>query len=178
MDPAIASPFARWQICEELSDSTVLYKYEVEPVQMKEIYRELQQKRKYSNFLHRLYGLTAESNEGPHKYTNPYALQEFEVYKFFPTREPETVRKEEYVFVCLLKRKASGDIVPFYVSKLYDPHHGLHAHRYLFLTFAEGIGIAERSAEAKSTTRDFNLELHYLELRKHHERGKAKYSYT
>ena len=62
-------------------------------------------------------------------------------------------------------------IVPFFVSKIYDPHRGLGAHRFVFAEHMNRIMLAEGAAKVSSGP-DFNVELHYLELRKHNAPGK------
>ena len=62
-------------------------------------------------------------------------------------------------------------IVPFWVTKGYDLHRGLHAHRYIIPVWHTSVMLAEEPAAVYSRP-DFNVELHYLELKKHHTFGK------
>jgi len=81
--------------------------------------------------------------------------------------------KEEYAFLCFVKEVGSNFIIPFHVSKAYNVRQGLHSHRFIFLDKEKFDGstlmLVERSGEAY-TRPDFNVELHYLEL-KNHELG-------
>jgi len=69
-----------------------------------------------------------------------------------------------------------NDIIPIYVSKAYDAQGGVHVHHFIFLDETqfdnEGLMIVEKCAEAYIRP-DFNVELHYLELRKHNQLGKV-----
>ena len=68
-----------------------------------------------------------------------------------------------------------NDIIPVYVTKAYDITKGLHVHRYVHLDSNEFQGEELMLAEGLAiayTRPDFNVELHYLELRKYHQSGK------
>ena len=82
---------------------------------------------------------------------------------------------KEYVFTCLLADINDLDnIHPLYVAKAYNTRRGLHVHRFLFPEKKEKrfqrVMLAEQPAKVY-TLPDFNVELHYLELRKLHEPG-------
>lgn len=105
----------------------------------------------------------------------PYKLMVFEVERVsFHDRigSPGNIPKLEHVFVCLLKQKHNPNrVFRFFVSKAYGAFDGLHAHRFVFLTDDknhQSMMLVEGSAEVHKKT-DFNVELHYLELRKHHQ---------
>jgi len=195
---------------------------------MEDVYEELGEP-KYSKIFHRIYRSPVPRNpRHPYEYTNPYRKLEFAVTQYFPADadiDPITIRKKEYVFLCLLRVEGTseeyseegksdeedfddedieesqweeeysdedemsgtysdvetyssegsnqGDIIPFYVSKAYGTHRGIHAHRFLFFLAREEsddtkIMLAGESATAYMRP-DFNVELHYLKLRERYQ---------
>ena len=85
-------------------------------------------------------------------------------------QETDILYIREYVFVCLMKRESSNDSIPYYVSKVYNL---LNSLRFIVLPKSESfepfthIMLAEEPAKVFGNI-DFNVELHYLELRKYH----------
>lgn len=170
--------------------SGIFTEYQRTPAYEEDIFTSLQQQ--YSNVFHQ----TTSSDESHYQHshhTNPYTLRQFEVSIVLPD-DPYgqliPIYKREFVFTCLFQEQRatrnscpgsdeenwdeenSTDIIcPFYVSKLYDILHGFRAHRFVFLEKGE-VFLAEVSAEAYIRP-DFNVELHYLELRKRHQPGKG-----
>lgn len=168
-DPATTDAFTRLQICEDISNIGIFAYEEKIPVDKKEIFTELKQPQ-YAEIFNRIYNSTDLQ-----KYSNPYTQQEFRIFQYFPRHlhvEPAPIFRKDYVFICLLKREGTDKIVPFYVSKPYDLHRGFSVHRFVFSmsSSSQDIMLAERSADVYVKS-DFNVELHYLELRKHHEPG-------
>lgn len=176
LNPSIRDAATRLRICDDISNSGVFEIYgdgALEAVDMTQIYSELQEP-KYSSLFHRIYSPAPKSQNSQHAlhvYTNSYTKQEFVLTKFALNQNheytPVSFANEEYVFVCLLKRKNSKDIVPFYVTKEYDMQYG---RRYVFLNTDTEIMLAEKPAKSKVRP-DFNVELHYIEVRKRRESG-------
>jgi hypothetical protein len=89
----------------------------------------------------------------------------------------QPINVNEYVFECVLKRedKLSDEHNSYYVSKAYNLQHDL---RFVFLQNPYHssymlLMIAEKSAEPVEKP-DFSVELHYLEVRKHHVPGERQ----
>lgn len=119
-----------------------------------------------------------------------YVQRQFEVTRYFPLAlEAVSVFKKEYVLICWQKRRkiagsypfylSKSELHPFYVSKAYGENRGLHVHRFVFLReedmeeTTEGsqkIMLAEGPAQ-DYRRQDFNIELHYLELKKRYHTG-------
>lgn len=129
----------------------------------------------------RIYGPTPESDQ-PTLYG--YRQLDFEVYRanLGPFNEPFPFHnKKEYVLVCWLEVESRNKIVPFYVSKAYNEDRGFGIHRFVILENETvdyypldepQILLAEGPAlDYKYIKPDFNIELHYIELRKRYQPG-------
>lgn len=127
-------------------------------------------------------------NEVPSESQNSSRLYEYsneytQIVKFLPNDDGSSILPgEEFVFVCPLKMKNYDTIVPLYVTKTYGPPSGIHSHRFAFMRWYDSkelykvideIFLVEGSAETYVRP-DFNVEMQYLELRKHHEPGKIQ----
>jgi hypothetical protein len=147
-------------------------------VTMAEIYDELGRLPKYATIFRQIYRPVDDT----HEYINPYSQQEFEFINFVLGEDrdyrPVSVKREESVFMCSLRERLSDDIVPFYVSKAYDVRDG---RRYVLSGRSRAIGpdendqdiglmLVKKSAEAYVSLH-FNVELHYLEVKKHYRAG-------
>lgn len=89
---------------------------------------------------------------------------------------------EEYVIACPIKKLINGYVFPFYISKEYNvsPLDELYMPaRFLFINFWTDmlnisndfyLLLAEEPAIGHGDP-DFNVELHYLQLRKHVQPG-------
>lgn len=166
LDPANSNARNRQRICEEVTGSGFFEWYAMSPVNLNAIYTELTQPR-YFDIFHQIY--SPSGNTLPYKYNNPYNVKQFKVL------DPMSMNfhiVDEFVFVCLLKQWASGDIVPFYVSKEYNVNLE-ETYKVGRFVFGENrfVVLAEETARAYSTS-NFNLELHYLQMRKHRRPGK------
>ena len=162
---------ARWRICEEISNSGIFTRYELEPIDLKKAAVELEHPQ-YSDI-----PIKILDNVVSQEIINPYSVRRIKFYqRLYPDddkSEPIPRFKDEHVFACLLKEKDSNQLVPFYVSKEYVSP-GCRAHRFVFLKPSEFMGlrimVAEGSAQVyKSTKRD--VELHYLEMRRIHDKS-------
>lgn len=148
---------------------------------MRHVYHKLKQ-RQYSNIFRRIY--TESKNRiknllNLHEYTNPFARQEFEILNSRSTQS-FLVRAAEYVFVCLLKKQYQDELVPIYVSKEYNVSgsESYMAGRFVFRNREyprhpeyHYMLLAEKPATVY-TRSDYNVELHYLEIRKRRQPGK------
>jgi len=174
MDPALYDSSTRLQICDDIGSSGIFARYRKYPIRMvdmTDIYDELQRVPKYAHILHQLYApRNSQDSQDPYAYTNPYTICRF-TSTIFPSKINKKhihLYKKEYVFMCLLKREDTHEIIPFYVSKAYDVHYELDVHRFVFTGLDSkypDVMLAERSARAFTTMADFNVELHYLEMR-------------
>ena len=124
---------------------------------------------RYSAIFHQLYQKTASQE---YEYVNDYEKLDFNITGIG--------RFEEFVFMCPLTDLFTRNVNPFYISKEYNvgPSNELYMpgrfmfgntlrvhHSYDYSILAEG------SARAY-TDLTFNVELHYLNLRRHAESGK------
>ena len=148
-------------------------KYGFESVNMKEILADLQEPQ-YWDILDLIYRSTpAQTASNSYEYFNPYVPKQF-VFKniVFGSFPSTSFSFKEYTFACLLRSKRSKKIIPFYVSKAYGLQHD---RRFVFMenvdVYYSLMMLAESSADIY-TNQNFNVELHYLELRKFHQPGK------
>lgn len=141
----------------------------------------------YSDVFLRMYAPTTSLNPltrylYPYEYTNPYKLQEFKIFSinYYPL-----LHFKEYVFACLLRSIVNSEKLNiYYVSKEYnlmdgDENESYRAGRFVIgfrgtdplSVFHTYVLLAENPAEAfvKPT---FNVELHYLQIRKYRRPGK------
>lgn len=168
-DPATMNASMRQQICDDIANSGIFHLLNFVPVDTKKIFNK-RNNPTYSAMFHRLY----ISTNGSYKYENQYTRQTLRVsvdlYEF-----------EEYLFVCPLKSLYGRDIIPFYISKEYDvsslDEHYMPA-RFVFKRFLPGHPnahyytlLAEQPANVHAEP-DFNVEIHYLQMRKYIEPGK------
>jgi hypothetical protein len=152
LDPAAEDASVQRRLCEETSNSGVFEWYEYEPVAANEKHNERKR-----------------SLQSPSGSKSLYVQRQFDLVGL-ASADLGTVT--EYLFVCPIKIKRSDGVVSHYVSKAYDLQHDL---RFVFLQKATHtqythLMVAEKSAESY-TKPDFDVELHYLELRKHHRPG-------
>ena len=150
---------ARLQICEEIGLSGVFDQYGKSYFDVKQFRCE--------------FFATAESYLLG--FGTDYVLREFKVAKFHPRlteRKPISVIKKEYVFPCLLREDHTSLLFFFFVSKLYNAANGLSAHRFLFpqkyFSLNNDVMLVEGSSRTYMKP-GFNVELHYLELRKNYQ---------
>lgn len=148
---------------------------------MVDAYNELVQP-EYLDILKRTYGSTESVNR---QRLYGYIKRRFKVSKYLD-HDSVTISKQDYVLVCWLKQNNMNKLIPFYVSKAYDELRGFRVHRYVFPEEEETteneneVGYASTNRYcyrdiilAEGPARDhripsFNIELHYLELRKHY----------
>jgi len=101
-------------------------------------------------------------------YTNPYRLRPFQFISVL-----NSFYLYEHVFICLLQHKTTNDIIPYYISKEYDPSSAL---RFVFIFPGNmpypNLFIIESPAKVFERPSDYNIELHYLEKRRQHKPGK------
>lgn len=177
LDPAAANALVRQRICEDVTGSGFFEWSELVPVNMKVTQNELQQSiALYSDLFHRIYRPNRNLLKrllSPFSYDNQYSLQELIITSALGSRY--YFRTREFVFVCLLRQRSSTLLVPYYVSKEYNVSdgEGYQAGRFVFgdrkPNVPEHVILAEESAEAYVRS-DFNVELHYLQMRKYRRR--------
>lgn len=192
MDPLASNAILRLHTCETISYSGIFDSFDnVQPISMQEAYAELQQPH-YSNIFNQIYGL-----HPPHKYTNFYTPHNINInLRIGESSTLVSTHRHDFVFMCLMLRKIDflgedpnkedigksdshekESIIPFYVSKMYNVHRGLHARRFIFLNhgIVDNTDLMLMEQSAKPYIRpDFNIELHYLQLRKYSRPGKQK----
>lgn len=111
------------------------------------------------------------------KYENPYALRQLKVSGFVGDAYRENIAVQEHVFVCLTSGSHIDEIFPYYVSKEYNV--GLNQSstayipgRFIFSYLTRKLeAFAEEPARARISP-EFNVELHYLEIRKNYKPGR------
>jgi hypothetical protein len=177
MDRTTQEAFSRMRICSDISGTRIFQQYNCESVNMEEIYDELRQP-KYSDIFHLIYRPTlSQDSSHPYEYVNPYRLGSIE-FIYDGHLDPDLASRTvvEHIFVCLLRQQtASNDIIPYYVSKAYyNPSY--QGHRFLFFQGHPNhpnslMMLVETSAEVYERP-DFDVELHYLELREVHQPGR------
>lgn len=177
-DAAKEDAHIRLRVCEDITDSDIFMADTMEAVDMDEMYKELNQE-KYSDLFHQIYEPTknpAKSLIQPYEYKNLYTLREMDVLIRFVDSSSTTFRFPEYVFVCLLRNWDSNDISAYYVSKEYNvsddgPYTAGH-----FVFWGRGRVILSEEPAKSYARNDYNVELHYLHLRKYHQPGTSNYS--
>lgn len=170
LDSSTKDSLTRLRLCEDLSNNGVfkVLGYNAPDMKSTDLYTKLEQPENWRIF----YDLYTRNSSDKYEYTNSFSLQKFAflidiIDGLHTIQVPLDI--EEYVFVCLFEEQNSKNVIPFYVSKAYNL---LHDRRFLFLNHNVPLMLAEKSAEAY-INQNFNVELHYLELRKHHEPGNS-----
>lgn len=113
---------------------------------------------------------SATDSKGTFEYTNSYKQREFDVAE-------DSYNFKEFVFVCPLMDWSDSDIFPYYVSKEYNvalPGAPYKPGRFLFGIIKPELKtyvmLAEEPAAA-FTKPGFNVEMYYLQIRRHAEPG-------
>ena len=164
LDPVMSDTSLRLQICDDISNSVVFKLYGKSSSNIERFGNDF-----YSRTVLQLFGLK-----------HAYMPREFKIVEIpprFPGRKPISVHKNEHVFPCLLKEDHTNISFPFYVSKLYNAANGFSAHRFRFpeklFSLNKDIMLVEGSAKTYMNP-TFNIELHYLELRKNYQPGRYR----
>ena len=152
LDPVVVDARVRLEICEDVRTS--------------ELFIETHEKLPLSTQI----ALTNENSA-------PYAQREFKLTYFILNENheyiPRPFKNKEYIFVCWFQNKTTNDVVPLHVSKVYGWRFN---RRYIVLEKSfphetQRVMLAEKPATVYARP-DFNVELHYLEVRKHYKSGK------
>lgn len=180
--------YTQAQICNDISNTTHLEYYgypvninnEIRPSKYTTVSRSI------SRLIHNLHESPSPSAR------NGYMKKKFKVIRFYHGNfdmDPVSYFKIDYALACWLKSKTQNKLLPFYVSKAYDELKGIHNHRFIFMETDDSDEKMENEEDDSEGTLyhgeimlvdgaaqtyikpDFNIELHYLELRKHNHSG-------
>lgn len=171
-DPVILEASNQESICEDIAGSGFFHWWRLIPVDKEEIHRNRYHP-KYSEVFYQIY--TPGSSPDSYEYNNSLRPYEFLLMGSLHYMT-------EHVFLCPLKSLLNKDIMLFFVSKEYDvsPFDGyVMPGRFVFADFTPGhpsihnyIILAEEPARAYVEP-NFNVEIHYLRMRKHVQPGKV-----
>ena len=172
----MGDPEVRKSICEDTTFSGLFSVIHMYAVPLKDVYR-YRELEKYSKVFHRLFTFSASANS--FVYSNRYELREFNV--------ADTHRFEEHVFACPVVHLSDEDnIVLYYVSKEYNVNllafQPSKPGRFIFgrdfgnrKVVCDRVLLAEEPAVAfvGEAGFGFDIELHYLKIRKRTQLGKT-----
>lgn len=169
-DPATSDAQTRERICQDISGSGFFDIWKLIPVDKRTILRNQYANQSYSDIVHQIYNPTYE-------YTNEYKEYVFRTL-------PNWYYTREFVFFCPLKNSSNNQLITFYVSKEYNVGISeIHqkSGRFIFGNFEPATGqmsqnreyviLAEEPAKVYKEP-GFNVELHYLRIRKFIELGR------
>jgi hypothetical protein len=192
LDPALSDARIRKHICKDITGSGFFKAENMEPVKMSKVLSELRSPR-YTDIFRRIYTSGAPRQNAivnllyPYMYSNPYSVLEFSVDGVQRGLVAE-IRFREHVFACIVRNRYSRDLLAYYVSKEYNVlNNSYMPGRFVFRkndddhpSYARIIFSAIALAEEPATIYqrpNYNLELHYLRIRKHRRPGKISDNY-
>jgi len=166
----------RQSVCQEITISDYFFhKRNENPVDIDAVRETLRVT--YRDVFHMIYKKRQSYLRRGFKYKNPYRARWFKVSGFVCGEYRQNITVREQVFVCLTSGNHADVIFPYYVSKAYNVNSEMNSStkcitgRFIFSYYTDKlVALAEEPSQAFIRP-DFNVELYYLEKRKHHQPG-------
>ena len=185
-----ADPNTRKEICSQITESLYFRLQRKDAIDMdkRSIYKKLKHKRKYETLFNEIYEKAPKRSfferGRKYRYVNPYRPKTVRIDGLVNNEYLPIIPRQEYTFVCLVRQRSSSSNkakIAYYVSKEYNVFTGQSsqhiAGRFVFkppTATIQLVILAEEPAKVHESP-DFNLELHYLQIRRDREPGRVKF---